>query len=118
MKKFENKNTEILNKDAKGNDYDMGYAELAASILDIVPTGGWSTDIMRQRIPLQSKLKAVAIGKTILLENAEVDLLHEIFVSKPKFQIMHQSIIDLEDYVAKLKSGPEEKVTSSKGKKN
>ncbi len=113
MKKFENKTTEILAKDKDNADYNLGYAELAANILDIMPAEGWSTDTMRQRIPLQAKLKELKINKTILLENAEIETLHTIFASKPKFKMIHQNIIDLEDYIIKLKHGPDEKISGA-----
>ncbi len=110
MKKFENITTGLVATDKDGKNHDMSRAELVAQILDIVPQGGWTTDIMRQRIPLQVKLKALKPGGNILLENAEVSLINEVFQSKPKFNVMHEDIISLEDYISKLTSAPDEKV--------
>lgn len=116
MKEFCNKKTDILKRDEAGKDIgNIHFAELAAITLNVAPANGWTTEEMRKRLPLQSKLSALKPDEKIVLENAEVDLLAACL--KINWQMLHIGIIQYEDYILELQKSADIKVVTAGSKK-
>lgn len=116
MKEFINKKTEILKRDESGQTTgNIYFAELAAITLNVAPKEGWTTDEMRKRLPLQSKLSELKPDENIVLENAEVDLLAACL--KINWQMLHIGIIQYEDYILELQKSADIKVVTAGSKK-
>jgi len=105
MKKFVNKETEIVKEVKEGQvKVMMGYADLALIGLNGQPKEGWDFAIMRKRIKTidkMEKLAALEFGKSIDLEDAEFDTVIEC--SNIKWAMFHRDLIAYDDYLQGLK---------------
>ena len=97
MKTFINKKTEITFEGKPS-----GFANLAMIALNTPPQGGWTTDEMRKRIKVLTKLDKQELEAKIELEDAEFDTIHDC-TKVLKWQFMHKDIVAFEDYLDEIK---------------
>ena len=109
MKEFKNKETEVMIPDEKKSTATelvtkVGtYADLCLICVRSPKEGGFSVEEMRKRFRIIDALDGVGKTATVKLEDQDADLLKQI-MSEFKWSNMHKDIIELTDYVSKLKT--------------
>ena len=109
MKEFKNKETEvIIPDDAKSTATEMvskpaTYADLCVICVRAPKEGGFGVEDMRKRFRLIDALDNIGKTATVKLEDQDAALLTEVMVEF-KWSNMHKDIIELTDYVSKLKA--------------
>lgn len=100
MKKLENKETEMTQMvgDVKTN---LGYVDLLLLGLNQPPKEGWTTQQMRERFKVISKLENVKLGAKVELEDAEFKVAYDCRIQN--WTMMHKDIISFDDYLENLK---------------
>lgn len=104
MKTFKNQQTSITIGIANTNETkEMTYADLAKLTLDIPPAKGWDKNEMKIRIKIEDKLESLEVGKTVELEDAEMQKI--IDCSDQPWQFKHKDLVkyldDIEDWFKK-----------------
>ena len=97
MRKLENRNTELLDKDEKIN-----YSRLIIKCLDYIPETGRTTSVMRKAYSIQDVLEEKSKDEFIELEEEEFDFISEIVKDFP-WAFQSREIIEFEDHVLGLK---------------
>jgi len=109
MKEFKNKETEVMiPDDKKSTQKDLvtkpaTYADLCLICVRTPKEGGFGVEDMRKRFRIIDALTDIKPTATVKLEDQDASLLQEV-MTEFKWSNMHKDIIELTDYVSKLKS--------------